>query len=147
MPSQKDRINTIIALLRPNAAITSSSFNMLKAEFSQIYLVDSISPMTRRNLMKVLHSTRALDTTLKTIITYYNLGAANSLGPLIDKFRNHNNPNLGQMSRRECEFYKRSIADIRNKHLHKAGSYPRNEGEVSNLLSEMEALVARVSNL
>jgi hypothetical protein len=147
MANQQDRINTIVALLNSNSAITHANFRTLKAEFEQVLEVNSISPMTRRNLMKVLHSTRGLDTTLKNIVSHYHLGVVHSLGPLIDKFYNHSHSTFGKMFQIECNRYKRSIADIRNTHLHSAGSYPRTEGDVSNLISEMEALLTRVLSL
>jgi len=145
--SQKDRIKTIIALLNSNPATSAGSFATLKAEFEQVLHVDAITPMSRKNLIKVLHSTRALDSTLQAVVGHHTLGPIHSLGPLIDKFYSHTNPVLGRMYQSECTRYKRSIADMRNKHLHTAGSYPRNEGEVTNLVSEMQSLIMRVLSL
>lgn len=147
MANQQDRINTIVALLNSNTAITRANFRILKGEFEQVIAVNSITPMTRKNLMKVLHSTRGLDTTLKSIVSHHHLGTVHSLGPLIDKFYNHTHTTFGRMFQTECNRYKRSIADIRNAHLHSAGSYPRTEGDVSNLISEMESLLTRVLSL
>ena len=145
MPTQQDRIDTIVALLNSNPAIIPTNFRKLKSEFEQVIAVNILTPMTRKNLVKILHSTRALDTTLQILISHYGL-AANiySLGPLIDKFSNHTSTRLGTMTRVETNRFKRSIADVRNKHLHNAGSYPRDEGEVYQLISEMEALITRV---
>lgn len=147
MATQQNRIKTIVALLNSNAAIAPVNYRTLKAEFEQVIAVESITPMTRRNLMKILHSTRGLDTTLKNIVSFHHLGTVHSLGPLIDKFYNHTNASFGKMFQYECGRYKRSIADIRNTHLHSAGSYPRTEGEVNDLISEMEALLTRVLSL
>ncbi|MGB4849333.1 MAG: hypothetical protein WBP41_15515 [Saprospiraceae bacterium] len=141
---QQNRLKTIIALLNSNRAITPVIFRKLKAEFEQVLDVDGIKPLTRKNLLKVLHSTRGLDSTLSTIVNYHHLGLAKSLGPLIDKFHIHTNTTFGKMYSTECNRYKRSIADTRNDLLHTAGSYPKSEGDVNDLISEMESLISRV---
>lgn len=147
MSTQRNRINTIVAIMNSNPAISRANFVTLKAEFEQVIQVDTIAPMTRKNLFKVLHTTRALDSTLQCIVGHYGLGTIHSLGPLIDRFCNHTHPTLGKMFQSECNRYKRSIADMRNQHLHTAGSYPRTEGEVTNLISEMQSLISRALSL
>jgi hypothetical protein len=148
MATQQDRINTIIAIVNSCPSLTNANINKLKTEFRQIIDVDTISPPKRRHILKILHSTRALDSTLKAILDYYNIRDRNhSIGQYITQFTNHTLPTLGKLSSSERAKYQREIADIRNTHLHNADSYPRNDSEVYQLISEMHALISRVTSL
>jgi hypothetical protein len=148
MPTQKDRINTIIAIVNSCPALNNANINKLKSEFGQVLDVDKIEPPKRRHILKILHSTRALDSTLKSILDHYNIrNGKNSIGQYLFQFTNHSLTNLSKLSPSERAKYQREIADIRNTHLHNADSYPRNDSEVFQLLSEMQSLIVRVSSL
>jgi hypothetical protein len=148
MANQQDRIDTIVALINCNTAISPTKFNKLRIELKQVIEVDIINPPKRRNILKILHSTRALDSTLKAILDYYRIRNGNhSLGQYITQLANHRSPALGNISRSERDKYQRSIANVRNTHLHEADSYPKNDKEVNQLISEMQALLTRVSSL
>lgn len=146
--TQKDRINTIIALLNSSNSITANDLSKVKNEFQQAIGVDSLNPTNRRNIMKVLHSTRALDSTLSAILVHYGLkGLSHSLGQYIRKFELHSHHSLGNLSNAERHKYQASIVDLRNKYLHQADSYPKNDKEVYLLISEMQALLTRIASL
>lgn len=148
MPKQENRINTIIAILNSSPSLTNANLNKLKLEFKQVVEVDSITPPKRKNILKILHSTRALDSTLKSILDYYYIrGNNHSLGNYIYQFAGHRHPVLGKISASERDKYIREISNVRNNHLHNADSYPRNESEVFQLISEMQALITRVTSL
>jgi hypothetical protein len=149
MPStQKVRIKTIVAILNSLSSISHSDLNKIKNEFNQVTSIESISPPKRRNIMKVLHSTRALDSTLSSILRHYGIkGDSHSLGQYLRTFQTHNNPGLDKISAVERNKYQASIVKVRNKHLHEADVYPTNESEVYGLLSEMESLLTRIVTL
>lgn len=148
MATQKDRINTIIALVSSNYAVTHASLNKIKPEFKQVFKVDSINPPQRRNILKILHSTRALDSTLKSILDYHGIrNNSNSIGQYLWKFRRHTSTAIGKLSGAERKNYQVNIADKRNNYLHNADTYPRSESEVYEIISEMQALVLRVTSL
>lgn len=148
MNTQRQRIQTIIALVNSHDAYGGSVLNKLKREFHQVTAVDTISPPNRRNLLKVLHATRALDTSLKTLLSHHHvLGSATTIGQYLVRFRDHTSASIGTIAGSERSRYQRSIATIRNRHLHDADSYPQNESAVNQLISEMQALVSRVVNL
>jgi hypothetical protein len=145
MSTQKQRIATIIALINSSAFNTISTINKIKAEFRQVIEVDSVTPPRRRNILKVLHSTRALDTTLKGFLDYYAIrNGEHSIGQYLVKLNNHPHTSLDKISRTEKDKYQLSIATKRNVHLHQADSYPANESEVNEIISEMQALMSRV---
>lgn len=138
-------VQTMIALLHSNTAITGAEFNRIRAEFNQMKNVVNVSPIQRRRLLKVLHASRALDTTLKSILTFFSLRSNQySLGQYIDQFASHNDTRLVKLSHQERIRYKRNIADVRNLHLHNADSYPRNDSDIDNLIFEMHSLLSRI---
>ena len=148
MATQQDRINTIIAIINSNGALTSANVNKLKTEFKQVIEVDVINPSKRKNILKILHSTRALDSTLKSILDHHHIrNGKHSIGQYITQLTIHTNTSLGTLSQSERAKYQRSIADVRNTHLHTADSYPRNDSDVYELISEMQSLITRVTSL
>jgi len=148
MSDQKNRINTIVALLNSNPNLSNGNLNKVKAELHQVIDVHSISPTRRRNLMKVLHSTRALDSTLNAFVSFHHIkNSAHSIGQYLTQLTNHNLQNLTTLSTSERSRYQRSIANLRNTHLHTADSYPANEHEVNTIISEMHALISRLATL
>lgn len=146
--TQQDRVNTIIALINSCPSISTTNVNKLKAEFREVTSVDAITPTQRRNILKILHSTRALDSTLKVILDYYSIrGTSHSIGQYLFSFSGHSSTRIGKLSASERSKYQNSIVKVRNTHLHEANSYPRNDSEVHTLLSEMQTLIARVVSL
>lgn len=146
--TQKDRINTIIAIINSCPSLTNANVNKLRTEFKQVIDVDIITPPRRRQLLKILHSTRALDSTLRAILDHYHIrNGKHSIGQYIDQFTNHTLATIGRLTPSERIKYHREIANIRNTHLHNADSYPRNDSEVYRLISEMHALITRVTSL
>ena len=61
MATHKNRIDTIISLINSCPAMNRPSLAKIKAEFRQVLEADDVSPIRRRNILKILHSTRALD--------------------------------------------------------------------------------------
>ena len=148
MSTQKDRVNTIIALLNSNAAFSGSITNKLKREFHQVIDVDSITPPARKNILKILHATRALDTSLKTFLDHHGIrNGGHSIGSYLHQLSGHGSQAIGKISPSERAKYQRTIVDVRNTHLHQADSYPQNDSSVYQVISEMQSLMTRVTSL
>ena len=149
MSTQKKRVQTIIAVLQSSASLSQGNFNKVKAELNEVVDVHNITRTKRRNLMKVLHSTRALDSTLKSMLDFHTLRGAreHSIGQYLTKLEEHNSAAIGNLTPTERSHYQRKIADLRNKHLHTADSYPADEREVNEMLSEMHKLLSRLATL
>lgn len=148
MPTPQDRINTMIALVNSCPSLGSRSKNDIKIEFNQVIDVNAIPPPPRKNILKVLHSTRALDTTLRSFLDHHGiLGRSHSIGQYLFQLTNHRLRTVVNLSTAERAKYQNEIVNLRNKHLHTANSYPRNDREVYQLIAEMEALVTRVISL
>ena len=69
------------------------------------------------------------------------------MGSYLHQLKRHHNPSISNISESERSKYQLSIVKVRNKHMHEADQYPRNDREVNELLSEMQALIARVVSL
>lgn len=148
MPTPQDRVNTMIALVNSSNSINTRSKNDIKIEFRQVNEVNGISPPQRKNILKVLHSTRALDTTLRSFLEHHRIrGNTHSIGQYITQLTNHRLPTLGKLSSSERSKYQNEIVEHRNKLLHTANKYPNNDRDVQKIISEMEALVSRVVGL
>jgi hypothetical protein len=148
MSNQKDRVNTIVALINSCPAFGGSMTNKIKREFHQVVDVEKVSPTHRKNILKVLHSTRALDTALKTFLDYHAISNGSySIGSHLYQLNRHTKRFLGKISDSERVKFQRTIVDIRNTYLHQADSYPRNDSEVLAVISEMHSLMTRITAL
>ena len=148
MATHKNRIDTNISLINSCPAMNRPSLAKIKAEFRQVLEADDVSPIRRRNILKILHSTRALDSSLSTFLSSHGLlGLSHSMGSYLHQLKRHHNPSISNISESERSKYQLSIVKVRNKHMHEADQYPRNDREVNELLSEMQALIARVVSL
>lgn len=148
MPTEKDRIQTIVAIINGHPSLTAANINKLKAEFHEVISVHEVSKIRRRHILKILHSTRALDSTLKAILDHHRIrGGAHSLGQYLFQFRNHNSAGVSKLTNSERAKYQDSIVKVRNEHLHNADSYPKNDRKVLELIAEMHALMMRVTTL
>lgn len=148
MSIQKKRIETILALLNAEAFYTRSIRNKIRAEFNQVIEVEHITPARRKNILKILHSTRALDSTLKSFLDHYGIrNGKHALGQYLIQLAYHNDHRIGKISNNERAQFQNSIVNHRNTHLHQADSYPSNDSEVSQIICEMETLLSRVLTL
>lgn len=116
---------------------------LINQEFDEVVRVEKVTPLSRSLLLQVLHSTRALDTTLQTFLIMHNCCTGNSLGGYLYDLKNHKVLGLGTISEKERNNFQTSIVNKRNKYMHKAGTFPINEREVSVLLSQMRTCLNR----
>lgn len=148
MSTQKDRINTIVALINSCPAYSGTVTNKIKREFHQVTDVDTVTPPQRKNILKILHATRALDTSLKTFLDHHGIANGSySIGQHLHQLNGHTKATLGKISNSERAKYQRTVVVIRNTHLHQADSYPQNDGAVYQVIAEMQALMTRVTSL
>ncbi|TCC99983.1 hypothetical protein [Pedobacter psychroterrae] len=147
MSHQKHKINTILTILSNNPTLTTGRYPDIVEELKEALRVDRLNPTRRKNLMKVLHSMRALDSTLRAFLDYHGLRSdQHSIGDYIKRLYSHQGGALvGRLSAAEKETYLRNIADKRNKYLHSANRYPTGEMEVNDLIAEAHALIARMA--
>lgn len=150
MSATKKRINAIRALLRSSIVAQSPEYRAIDAEFLDVVNVSKLRPENRRRLLQVLHSTRALDTTLKEYLrqSRINISDQKSLGAYLRLLSNPNRslpPTL--LPDRLKDRYQDLIVDERNRLMHKAGEFPGSEADVQKLLIEMNDCLTTVFRL
>ena len=154
MSSHKARIEAVRVLVEASAVKNDAMrCSLIAGELNQVRLTQKVSDKRRRWLLQVLHSTRALDTTLATYVVQRPIisppgdRAPRGLGEYLDLLKKHRTPGLAKLSGTAAKGYKRRIADPRNDYMHKAGAFPSSEKEVRDLLSEMESCLTEVLGL
>ena len=118
------------------------------AEFAQASRVRRMLPEERRRLLQVLHATRALDTTLSEVVRVRAnpvVHQPHSLGQYLDVLAGPGTRS-GTLPHQDRVLYKRTIADVRNRFMHEADSYPESH-ELAALLGQMTACLAKVLRL
>ncbi len=148
MNIQRNRIETIITLLMSCSSISQNSKTRIRAEFHKALDVNRVEPTLRRNILKIFHSSRALESSLKAFLDHHGVrGNAHSIGQYIDALQLRVITGHTNITQAERYNYKRSIANVRNAYFHNADTFPHNENEVTTLISEMHALISRVMTL
>ncbi|WDG18181.1 hypothetical protein [Microbacterium sp. Clip185] len=133
--STKNRVDTVRLLISTHPTLkTSAKLADIVGELNRV-TNSAKTPKHKGWLLKLLHTTRALDTTLREVLTHK--GWANSqmysLGSYLRSFRDNN-----VISHAEVLAWTNSIVNPRNKFMHSAGAMP-NQLESDSVLSEMES--------
>jgi len=146
--SDQNRIRTILALIESSSVGSTANFNSINTEFREVLRVKRVIPNTRKNLLRILHSTRGLDTCLRSFLDEYNIrNGETSLGGFLRNLQNHMNTNISQLPQAVKERFLTSIVNVRNQYMHSAGKIANDESEVNLLISEMEACITIILNL
>ena len=146
MSFQKSRVDAIRALLAGSQSVSkSSNFTAIVTEWDEVKSLSSIALLRRRHLLAVLHSTRALDDTLKAFVKYHKLSStpSKSLGNSL-KFLQDAPPGTLTSAFTMRSHFQNTIANVRNRYMHEAGAYPNSDYEVRTLIAEMEHCVTVV---
>lgn len=149
----KARVRTLQALVAGIPCLaTHPSLSDIRSEFGEVYAVRKIRRATRRRILEVLHSTRALDTTLGAYVGHHGCRtpgkpAPKSLGQYLYALRDHGVAGLGRLTDAHRRHFNSTIANPRNRYMHEAGAFPPAEADVQVLLSEMDTCLTVVSRL
>jgi len=154
----RQRVRLLQALVRGVPCLTGSpQFGALLQEFGEVHSVRRIRRATRRRILEVLHSTRALDSTLKAFVDHHGClskgrhGRAGSipknLGAYLYALRDHTVPALAKLPEAQRQRFQKTIVDARNTYMHQAGAFPGSDVDIHLLLGEMHACLAVVSRL
>lgn len=87
----------------------------------------------------MLHSTRALDTSLKEYLASQGIPSSGpSLGSYLYALANHSILAIAKLPKSDQQRYQLKIVDERNRYMHQAGACPASDAEIRILLSEHE---------
>jgi hypothetical protein len=149
----KARVRTLQALVAGMPCIAAHpNLPSIKSEFAEVYAVRKVRRATRRRILEVLHSTRALDTTLATFVGHHGCRmtgnrAPKSLGQYLYALRDHTISGLGQLTEPHRHRFNSNIAAPRNRYMHEAGAFPALDSDLQQLLSEMDTCLTVVFRL
>lgn len=149
----RNRRRDTIDILISNSIIGRNATHecpIIKGEFNQIFSVDSIRNNNRKRILKVLYSTRALDTTLRVFLDQHGIRNTGdyALGDYLKRLVNHGRTgSLQRLNESSRTKYQEKIVDKRNIYLHNAGRYPTTENEVNIILSEIDSCIIEILNL
>jgi hypothetical protein len=148
----KARVLTLQALIAGMPCVAASpSSGHIHSEFAEVYAVGRIRRVPRRRILEILHSTRALDTTLRIFVTHHGCtgrrGRPRGLGQYLFALRDHTVGGLGHLTATDTQRFVNNISDQRNGYIHEAGATPTTDVAVQTLLSEMRACLVLVSRL
>ena len=152
MSGHRRRVRTLQALVGsiPCVALHPSG-TAIQVEFSEVHRARRVRKAERRRLLEVLHSTRALDSTLSVFVSHHGCStggrSARSLGAYLRALESHAVPTLGRLPSALRWHFQSTIADPRNKYMHEAGAAPATDGDLVALLSEMHSCLAAVARL
>lgn len=148
MSDNKRRVRFMQSLVAGSPISRTVKHADVQAEFEEVLLARRVLKRSRKRLLQVLHSTRALDSTLKEFTDLHGCSPSSpALGRYLYALRNGNCTSLGRISEQERDRYQTQIVDLRNRYMHEAGLMPANDSEVLTLLAEMEACLQRVLTL
>jgi hypothetical protein len=135
----KKRVETLRVLVGGNQALAGS------ARLSAIYGEFNLLAGSRRNqsssgwLLCVLHTTRALDTSLAELLKAKNWQVqSHSIGAYLTELQKRS-----VLTHSERSLYQAQVGDKRNKYMHEAGAMPQ-KLEADHILSHMHACLESV---
>ena len=147
------RVRTLQALVAGHPSLGAhAQLNDILAEFDEVHAVRKIRRDSRKRLLEVLHSTRALDTTLAAFVGHYGCRAPGSqppktLGQYLRALRDHGVTGLNRLAEPHRHRFQAAIADRRNHYMHQASAFPPDDVEIQTLLSEMATCLTVVTRL
>lgn len=132
------------ALVQGSAVAASPDHHQIQAELAAIRNSMAVHGR-RRELLQVLHTTRALDSSLRAFLLqrHVPLNGAAALGGYLTRLANHGANGVGQLSERRRASFQATIVDPRNRFMHSADAYPT-RWEADRLLNEMYSCLSEV---
>jgi hypothetical protein len=91
MSAYSRRVQTVRALVA-GSVIAANAIQLAAIELELEAAADTtrIPQLPRRRLLQVLHTTRALDSSLREFLAFHGVAAGNSLGSYLTRLRNNN---------------------------------------------------------
>ena len=151
-----NRIETLQVIAASLLGNTIPCQKVLK-EFEEVKRVDSMAIEEKiRRLLQILHSTRALDSTLAASIKNYGYTDPSDPSKKFKSlygylylicFGNPATANIRRLKESDLKKYQQKIVNERNRYMHEADAFPIDDLEILLLLSEMNECLAKVFSL
>jgi hypothetical protein len=135
------RIKALKVLVAGATALaTHPARGRIVQELDEVSRARSVSANHRQRVLQILHTTRALDSTLSVFTSFHRCAPKRAaLGSYLHELTRHTSPTLGsRLSLTDRARFQADIVDVRNHYMHEAGAYPVDDTEVRTLLSDMQ---------
>lgn len=133
------------ALVRGSAHYGAAvRLNHVEDELSELGSADRAKPVKRQRLLKIIHASRAIDTTLGVILVANGKTPPHGIGKRLEQLKSLAPATRGYMDHPTFVTYRTSIAKVRNVYAHNAGSFPTSTLEVDTFVSEVHACMALI---
>jgi len=146
MSAYSRRVQTVRALV-VGSVIAANAIQLaaVESELEAAAATTRIPQLPRRRLLQILHTTRALDSSLREFLTFYGVAPGNSLGAYLTRLRDNNgHPDIAALPAASRTRFQNQIVNLRNRYMHEAGAFPASDGETMQLLSEMHDCLVEV---
>jgi hypothetical protein len=138
MSASQKRHDTLRAIIRGSLLYQQApEFAQIDAELQELSNCRRVNPDRRKRLLQVIHSTRALDSALGTLLTLHGHIPADSLGPRMNQLKNLPAAQRGHLSQATIDTLRKAICRKRNRFVHNANAYPTSTMEVDSLVADI----------
>lgn len=139
--AHRKRVDALKALVI--SAMPAGDATVVNDEFERVCQSGMIRLPSRRWLLEVIHSCRALDTGLQTYVRQQTGHAVRSIGGALAEARDHGiHGNFLPIP--SFDTHNAAVARVRNHFMHQAGAFPVSPTEVERLLDDMNSCLHEI---
>ena len=144
VPKRIQTMRTIVAA----SSLGPAECGAIDRELQLIATAQSVKDQHRRSLLAVLHTTRALDTTARSLLLLHGipLPSQPSLRTYLLRFENHSAVGVAHISYPQRKRFYRTIVKPRNRYMHTASAFPSVLQE-RTVLAEMQTCLTILVSL
>lgn len=138
----------LLTMCNGNTPLMAKAENVHR-EFDRVKEVDGLVKNQQQQMLnKVLHSTRAMDTGMRTFLELFGAMPAGqySMGPYLAQLRKGKDGCFGRLNGDLSDRIQKAVVDKRNKFLHAAGQYPT-KAEAEQIVEDVENYLQTILNL
>lgn len=143
--SKGARHKLMLALVRGSTHYGADvRLNHVEEELSELGSVERAKPVKRQRLLKIIHASRAIDTTLGVILDVNGITPLHGIGKRLAQLKTLPPATRGYIDHPTMVTYRASVAGVRNKYAHNAGAFPTATLEVEKFVSEVQACMVLI---
>lgn len=138
MKAFEKQAKTLALIVKSSTRISNpATQSAILDEINETVRVAKLMPERRRQLLRIMHLARGLETTARAIVDANGIILSKdkkNLGGYLSALANHGTPVIPQNMKKEC--YER-VARLRNRVAHGAGQYPTGNLQVDSAFTSV----------
>jgi hypothetical protein len=145
MSARRSRHLAIQALVRGSSLFTTNpELSQVDAELEELGRCNALQPVKRQRLLQVIHSTRALDTSLLVVLRHHGKDPKYSIGKMLHQLPSLPSGAVGHLTHNAVVGFVGGICGLRNRYAHKAGAFPTSTLEVDGLVARIHSCILAI---